>query len=330
MKIKKLTNYKRSLIKKIKNCRLEANKRNDVCTESHPKISQNFNSFYTSIAQERSNKIASNANDDINHFKSLNRIENSIFLYPSSSDKVQNLIHNLNNKKSAGFDKISVRIFKSCKEIISPIISKLINLCFETGSYSDVLKIAKTVPIYKSGHPQLLGNYRPISLLSILNKIIEQVIHNLLAKFLNDNKFFYKFQYGFRHRSSTKTARVELFDKILNALDSGQIVMSVFLDLAKAFDTFDHAILIKKLDFVGIRGVALDLFKSYFNNRKQTVFVNHSFSDMKSITCGVPQVSVLGTLLFLIYISDIAALNLKSDPNIFADDTAMFYFDSNI
>lgn len=157
-----------------------------------------------------------------------------------------------------------------------------------------------------------------------------KIIHDRLSKFLNNNRFFYKFQYGFRHRSSTRTATVELFDKILNALDNGQIVTSVFLDLAKAFDTVDHEILIRKLEFAGIRGIALDLFKSYFLNRKQITFVNENYSDMKSITCGVPQGSVLGPLLFLIYINDIGALNLKSEPNIFADDTAMFYFNSNI
>lgn len=121
-----------------------------------------------------------------------------------------------------------------------------------------------------------------------------------------------------------------MLNKIYSALDNGQIVTAVFLDLAKAFDTVDHGILLKKLEFAGIRGVALDLFKSYFNDRKQTVYVDGIYSDMKSITCGVPQGSVLGPLLFLIYINDIGALNLKSDPNIFADDTAMFYFSSNV
>ena len=123
---------------------------------------------------------------------------------------------------------------------------------------------------------------------------------------------------------------VELVNKILNALNEGEVVTGVFLDLAKAFDTVDHAILIRKLEVAGIRGCALDLFRSYLNNRTQTVFLNGSYSKFKGIRCGVPQGSVLGPLLFLIYVNDIGALNLKCLPNLFADDTAMFYYNSDV
>lgn len=142
--------------------------------------------------------------------------------------------------------------------------------------------------------------------------------------------FFNEYQYGFRAKASTKTAVVELFDKVLNALNQGQIVTAVFLDIAKAFDTVDHKILLKKMQFAGIRGIALDVFQSYLSGRKQTVFVNVCYSDMKDISCGVPQGSVLGPLLFLIYLNDVGALNLKSEPNIFADATALFYFHSEV
>lgn len=260
----------------------------------------------------------------------MSRVNDSIYLLPSAPEEIKALIQNLNNHKSPGVDNISVRIFKFCNEIISPIISKLVNYIFELGSYLDPLKIAKTIPIYKAGDSKLMGNYRPISLLNILNKIIEQVMHSRLSNFLNLNNFFYKFQYGFRSKSSTKTATVELFDKILNAVNDKKVVTGVFLDLAKAFDTVDHKILVDKLEYAGVRGIALNLFRSYLTDRKQTVYVNDCFSDMKGITCGVPQGSVLGPLLFNIYINDIGNLNLKSYPNLFADDNAMFYFNTNV
>jgi hypothetical protein len=265
----------------------------------------------------------------INNFKS-SISDGSIYLFPSEPGEIKALIQNLDNHKSPGIDNISVRVFKFCKNIISPIISKLVIYIFELGSYPDSLKIAKTIPIYKSGDSKLMGNYRPISLLNILNKIIEQVMHSRLSDFLNSNNFFYKFQYGFRSKSSTKTATIELFDKILNAVNNRKLVTGVFLDLAKAFDTVNHKILVDKLEYAGVRGIALNLFRSYLTDRKQTVYIKDCFSDMKDIVCGVPQGSVLGPLLFNIYINDIGNLNLKSIPNLFADDNAMFYFDADI
>lgn len=294
----------------------------NIYTEDSKKISHNFNDYYTSVGINMSNQIVSNINDDINRFNSLNRSENSIYLYPSTADEVETIIRQLNVKKSPGFDQLSVKIYKISCNSISRTISNLANLIFESGSYPEALKIATTVPIYKSGDRKLMVNYRPISLLSILNKIIERLIYTRLYGFLDDNNFLYKFQYGFRSKSSTKVASVELVDKILNALSKGEVVTGIFLDLAKAFDTVDHKILINKLEIAGVRGCALDLFKSYLSGRKQTVLVNGNYSKFKGIRCGVPQGSVLGPLLFLIYINDIGALNLKCLPNLFADDIA--------
>lgn len=194
-----------------------------------------------------SDNIISNVNDDINHFNSSHRYKNSIFLRPSTLAEVEILIENLKRNKSPGFDNISVRILKSCSNIISPIISKLRNLIFETSIYPNSL--AKTIPVFKSGDSKLMINYSPISVLSILNKIIEQLIY----------------KYGFRSKSSTKTATTILLDKILNVLNKGEIVTGIFVDLAKAFDTVNHKILMKKLEIAGVRG--LKLFESYLSNR---------------------------------------------------------------
>lgn len=142
-------------------------------------------------------------------------------------------------------------------------------------------------------------NYRPISLLNVLNKIIERLIYSRLYGFLDSNDFLYKFQYGFRSKASKKTASVELINKILNALNEGKVVTGVFLDLAKAFDTVDHGILMRKLEVAGVRGCALDLFRSYLSNRTQTVFVNGSYSKFKSIRCGVPQGKVYYCFLYM-------------------------------
>lgn len=145
-----------------------------------------------------SDRIASNANDDVNNLNSLRRSPDSIFLNTVSTEEVSNLITKLNLRKSPGFDNISAEIYKACSDVISPRISKLTNMIFNSGTYPDALKVAKTIPVYKAGDAKLMVNYRPISLLNILNKIIEQLIYSRLYNFLNN--YFYKFQYGFRKK----------------------------------------------------------------------------------------------------------------------------------
>ena len=145
-------------------------------------------------------------------------------------------------------------------------------------------------------------------------------MYNYLINFIDKNKIIYKYQFGFRKSHSTNHAIISLVN---NALDSGKVLVGIFLDLKKAFDTVDHRILLDKLYKYGIRGVALNWFKSYLTNRKQYVCINECSSEIKSITCGVPQGSILGPLLFILYMNDLADVSDKLFTILFADDTTI-------
>lgn len=186
-----------------------------------------------------------------------------MFLSPSNETEVKNVILSLDDDKSPGADNVTVYALKQCVNEISGHISSLANRIFETQIYPSVLKIAKLIPIFKCGDIKLTCNYRPISLLSILNKILEKLLHRRMTEFLVSNNFFYKFQYGFRSKSNTESAATELLDKIIYAINNDKYVLAIFLDLAKAFDTVDHRILLYKLERAGVRGPTLNLIKSY-------------------------------------------------------------------
>jgi retron-type reverse transcriptase len=175
----------------------------------------------------------------------------------------------------------------------------------ETGVFPSKLKIAKVIPIYKSKDKQSFTNYRPISLLPSISKIYEKIVHNRLYSYMTMNSLMNKNQYGFRKGHSTINAVSKFTYDTLHALDSGNYNLSVFLDLSKAFDTINHSLLCKKLSHYGIRGVALGWFRSYLTERKQYVSYKGTDSKLYPIICGVPQGSVLGPLLFIIYSNDL-------------------------
>ncbi len=192
-----------------------------------------------------------------------------------------------------------------------------------TGIFPDMLKIAKIIPIYKKDDETQLTNYRPISLLPTISKIFEKVIFKQLYKFFKNNNLFYNSQYGFREGHSTEFAAIELVDKITVEMDNMNSPINIFLDLSKAFDMLNHEILISKLEYYGLHGLSIELVKSYLSNRKQYVEIEESDSDMLSLTIGVPQGSILGPLLFIIYINDIAHASKLFDFIIYADDTTL-------
>lgn len=181
------------------------------------------------------------------------------------------------------------------------------------------------IPVYKEGDESDPSNYRPISMLPIFNKILELLIYRRLLSFLNANDFFYSKQYGFRERSGTHTAVYEVLNEIYLKLDDGLAVSALFLDLRKAFDCVDHSILMQKLFHAGIRGAPLNLLRDYLTNRQQCVVLGQSMSVLRPIEIGIPQGSVLGPLMFLIYINDICRLPVTGNATLFADDTGLFY-----
>ena len=191
------------------------------------------------------------------------------------------------------------------------------------------MKIAKVIPIYKAKEKELFSNYRPISLLPAFSKILEKIMYKRINIFLEQNNIIYPSQYGFRKKHSTIHAILEFINDTIGAIESKNSTLSVFLDLSKAFDTINHDILLQKMEFYGIRGIAHDWMKSYLSNRSQFVRYQNCSSNKKSTTCGIPQGSVLGPLLFIIYTNDLPDCLSRSKGILFADDTTVYLSSKN-
>ena len=199
-----------------------------------------------------------------------------------------------------------------------------------TCVFPSVLKTAKVVPVFKKDSKLDYSNYRPISLLSNIEKILEKLMYKRLYTFLNNNNIIYNLQCGFRQQYSTSHAFINITKNIKKALDDGNIGCGDFVDLQKAFDTVDHQILLAKLNHYRIRGVSNDWFKSYLSNHNQYVSINGFDSGLTSINCGVPQESVLGPLLFLLYINDLNQAIKFCKVHHFADDTNLLCLSNSI
>ena len=254
----------------------------------------------------------------------------SIFLSPTNSIEVSTLISSLQCKKSTGPNSIPTDILQLLNNEISTPISNIVNLSFSSGSFPDILEIAKVIPVFKNGSKLDVNNYRPISLLSNINKIFEKLMFSRIYSFLTLHNCIYELQYGFRAKHSTMHALVSITEKIRDSLDAGNFACGIFIDLQKAFDTVDHDILLKKLDHYGIRGNANNWIKSYLSNRKQFVSINGFESVLLPVTIGVPQGSVLGPLLFLLYINDLNSCVRYSIVHHFADDTNLLTISNSI
>ena len=225
-------------------------------------------------------------------------------------------------KKSNLSDSPKTKFLKISVNIIAPILTHIINCCIQEGVFPKSLKIAEVVPIFKSGSKTLCNNYRPISLLSPFTKIVESYLYNEINDFLSKNKVLYNLQYGFREKSSTELAVSQITDDLSDSIEKGMINCCIFLDLAKAFNTVNHEILLHKLEYYGIRGITLELMKSFLSNRQQLTRINNHKSSAKLINSGVPQGSILGPLLFLRYINDIAYTS-DMKVRLYADDACL-------
>ena len=198
------------------------------------------------------------------------------------------------------------------------------------GKYPSKLKLSKITPIFKSGEDNDANNYRPISLLSNFNRIFEKIMYNRMKDYIDKLNLLYSSQYGFRKGHSTQHAILDIVNAIQINMNQGLFSCGVFIDLKKAFDTVDHNILLDKLNHYGFRGIINDWFSSYLNNRMQSTQIGPYISNKANVSYGIPQGSVLGPLLFLLYVNDIHQCSNKLKFYLFADDTNILYADKNL
>jgi hypothetical protein len=246
-----------------------------------------------------------------------------MFLWPINETELINIVTCMPAKLSCGFDEIPIKVIKSIINSISIPLTKIFNKSFLTGSFPNLLKIAKVCPIYKQGDKNELKNYRPISLLPSFAKILEKLMHARLLSFLQTNNVINSSQHGFQPNKSTSSAIADALHVITSALDKKLINIALFVDVSKAFDSLDHSILIKKLEHYGIRGLALQWFISYLSNRYQYTIINRHCSDYRLLVSGVPQGSVLGPILYLLYVNDIFNVSKIVKTVLYADDTVL-------
>ena len=241
-----------------------------------------------------------------------------------SQDDIAKIIQNLDQNKAHGHDNISIRMLKICGSSIYKPLEMIFKQCIETGFFPSEWKKTNIVPIHKKGNKQILENYRPVSLLPICGKILERLMFNEMFNFFNENKLISSDQSGFKPGDSCINQLLSITHEIHKSFDVGLEVRSVFLDISKAFDKVWHDGIIYKLTQNGISGNLLNLLEDFLKERKQRVVLDGQVSAWKNINAGVPQGSILGPLLFLIYINDLTE-GLTTNVKLFAYDTSLFF-----
>uniref|UniRef100_A0A224Z9S1 Tick transposon n=1 Tax=Rhipicephalus zambeziensis TaxID=60191 RepID=A0A224Z9S1_9ACAR len=281
-------------------------------------IADAFNSYFCSIDSPTPSQITQ-----------LSRLPHSFFLFPTTPEEIHDVIQHLKST-GAGIDDVLPANIKIISHLISDILCFITNLIFKTGVFPNELKRGKVIPVLKKGDKTNIQNYRPICILPFFGKVLEKLIGVRLSKYLAKFNILSPCQFGFRSGLSTDLALIHLTDQLKKIIDEGLFAGSVFIDLTKAFDCLNHSILFSKLHAIGVCGPTLSLLKSYLHNRVQVVSVSNTYSRERTTNMGVPQGSILGPLLFLIYINDLPNCLSTSNSILYADDTTIYSSDKNI
>ena len=252
----------------------------------------------------------------------------SLFAKPISDEEIIEYCNSI--KTSAiGCDDINPNVFKRSIHIILKPLKYLMQLSFKTGEFPKMLKIAKVIPIHKSGDKTDIKNKRPISILSVISKIFERAMYSRLSDYFERYNLLTPHQHGFRKNFSTESATLSFTNYITKALNNNEYAIGVFLDFSKAFDCIEHEILINKLENMGVRGIFLNLIADYLAGREQRVFYDNKISDSRNIKYGVPQGTILGPLLFAVYVNDVVNVSIELLLALYADDKSLCMSDKN-
>ena len=298
---------------------------NNIECFDNPTIANFFNQYFSKIALELESQMPTSDIDPINY---VPIIRNSFFLSPVCVDETKLIIKNLKNTRN-GINSLPVKLFKIYLDVFAPIVTEIANISFTTGKFPEILKSASVTPIHKKDDKRFTSNYRPIVNLHFMSKILEKLIYARVVGFFDRYCILSRYQFGFRKLKSTEDAIILFLDYVYDAIDAGEHCIAVFVDFMKAFDTVHHGILLAKLQCYGIRGVPLELFRSYLLNRRHVTRIGNVCSDERILNIGVPQGSVLGPLLFLVYINDLHRVCPEMSIVLYADDTTIVYHDES-